>query len=365
MGPLLNEPRSPVTDAASILRCPACRAAKLRVAGSGLTCESCGAIFSADPQTGVIAFSAAHADGAVKSDIQKWWGDLYAQVYRDYDRTLAAETLDADLDDLDAMFRRRRHIAAVEMGALDLAGKRVLEIGSGAGAHSCLFKRRGADLTAIDLTPARALSTARKLALARGPGPARAYQADAEGLPFRDETFDIVYSNGVLHHSKDTNACVAEVRRVLKPGGRAVIMLYSRHSANYWLSIVPRGILLGGIFRRPEAEWVGRVTEGTPKFGATRNPITRVYSALALREVFSGFTVESLRKFSFQFDNFSVPRLTQIRDWALKILGHKPYRGGGMLVYGKPFYAETDFELALGPWIGWGWAIVARKPSNK
>ena len=353
-------------DRTAVLRCPACRATGLRVTSdSSLVCADCGTAFPADPQTGVIAFSAAHADGAIKSDIQKWWGDLYAQVYRDYDRTLSAETLEADLDDLDAMFRRRRHMAAVEMGALDLAGKRVLEIGSVAGAHSCLFKRRGADLTAVDLTPARALSTARKLALARGDGPARAYQADAENLPFRDEIFDIVYSNGVLHHSEDTVRCIAEVKRVLKPGGRAVIMLYSRHSANYWLSIVPRGILFGGIFRRPEAEWVGRVTEGTPKFGTTRNPITRVYSARAMRALFSDFAVESLRKCSFQFDNFCVPRLTQIRDWTLKTLGHKPFVGGGVLVYGKPSYADTDLELALAPLLGWGWAIVARKAPNK
>ena len=326
-----------------------------------MACGACNAIFPADPETGVVAFSAGQIEGGIKGDIQKWWGDLYAQIYQGYDRTLNAQSLDADLDDLEAMFRRNRHVAAVEMGALDLAGKRVLEIGSGAGAHSCLFKRRGADLVAVDLTPTRALSTARKLALARGPGPARAYQADAENLPFRDESFDVVYSNGVLHHSEDTVRCVAEVRRVLKPGGRTVIMLYSRHSANYWLSIVPRGILFGGIFRWSEAEWVGRVTEGTPKFGTTRNPITRVYSARALRKLFADFNVESLRKFSFQFDNFSVPRLTQIRDWALKTLGHKPYRGGGMLVYGKPFYAETGLELALAPLIGWGWAIVARK----
>jgi ubiquinone/menaquinone biosynthesis C-methylase UbiE len=352
----------PATLPADIVCSPCCRAPLARGSREReLACSACGANFPVDPETGVVAFSAAPADGAVKSDIRKWWDDLYKQIYRDYDRTMNAASLDADLDDLDALFRRRRHMAAIEMGAFDLTGKRVLEIGSGAGAHSCLFKRCGADITAVDLTPARALSTARKLGLARGPGPARAYQADAESLPFRDETFDIVYSNGVLHHSENTERCVAEVRRVLKTGGRAVIMLYSRHSANYWLSIVPRGILFGGIFRWPEAEWVGRVTEGTPKFGATRNPITRVYTARAMRALFSDFAVESLRKFGFQLDNFCVPRLTQIRDWALKTLGHKPFRGGGMLVYGKPFYADTDLELALAPALGWGWAIVARK----
>lgn len=347
-----------------ILRCPRCHKPVLRHSDNrSLICNACSAGFAADPNSGVVAFSAAHADGSVKNDIQQWWGDLYEQIYRGYDLQLTARTLDEDLDDLDALFRRRKHMAVIEMGGFDLTGKRVLEIGSGAGAHSCLFKRRGADVVAVDLTPARALSTARKLSLARGPGPSVAYQADAESLPFHDETFDIVYSNGVLHHSEDTVRCVAEVRRVLKPGGHAVIMLYARHSANYWLSLLPRGILFGGIFRWPEAEWIGRITEGTPRFGSTRNPITRVYSARAMRALFSSFNIESLRKCSFQFDNFALPRLTQIRDRVLNAMGHKPHHGGGQLIYGKPFYPETALELALGPWIGWGWTIVVRKPS--
>jgi ubiquinone/menaquinone biosynthesis C-methylase UbiE len=345
----------------SVMRCPACRAASLGTAEAGLVCGACATRFPADPKTGVVAFSTGFSDASIKSDIQRWWGDLYAQIYQGYDQNLTETGLDADLDDLEAMFRHCRHIASIEMGGLSLAGRSVLEIGSGAGAHSCLFKRRGADVVAVDLTPARAMSTARKLALARGAGIAQAYQADAESLPFQDASFDIVYSNGVLHHSEDTARCISEVHRVLKPGGHAVIMLYARHSANFWLSIVPRGLIFGGMFHWPEAEWIGRVTEGKPKFGTTRNPITRVYSAKAIRTLFAGFTLESLRKFSFQFDNFAVPQLTQIRDAALKWLGYRPYQGGGMLVYGKPFYADTSLELALGPSIGWGWAIVARK----
>mgnify|MGYP001581771752 CR=1 FL=1 len=61
-------------DTTALLRCPQCRAADLRVyEDSRLACESCGADFLADPQTGVVAFSAVHAAGAVKNDIQKWW----------------------------------------------------------------------------------------------------------------------------------------------------------------------------------------------------------------------------------------------------------------------------------------------------
>lgn len=349
------------SDIENLLRCPACGATALVAKAASVACGACGRHYPFDEKTGVVLFAERFDADMVKHDIQNWWDDLYRQAYGDFDRTLTAERLDTLLDDLAAMFRERGHIAVTEMDPNALAGRRILEIGSGAGAHSCLFKRTGADIVAVDITPSRAAATAHKLTLARGPGPARAYQADAEALPFRDGTFDVVYSNGVLHHSEDTGRCIAEVHRVLKPGGRAVIMLYSRHSAAFWASVVPRAILCGAIFRLPEAQWIGRVTEGKPKFGATRNPITRVYSAAEMRRLLSGFEIESLRKSSFQFDNFAIPRLTQIRDRILALLG-RPARPGGLLVYGKPYYNDTPTETALGRYMGWCWNVVARKP---
>ena len=56
--------------------------------------------------------------------------------------------------------------------------------------------------------------------------------ADAENLPFTDALFDYVYSFGVMHHAPDTQRCVEEAYRVLRPGGQALIMLYHRHSLN-------------------------------------------------------------------------------------------------------------------------------------
>ena len=103
-------------------------------------------------------------------------------------------------------------------------GLRVLEIGVGLGADHQRFAEAGADLWGIDLTDRAVEHTRRRLAafgltshLAVG---------DAERLEFADASFDRVYSWGVLHHSPDTPKAIAEVWRVLKPGGEARIMIY-------------------------------------------------------------------------------------------------------------------------------------------
>ena len=133
-----------------------------------------------------------------KENIQAFWGDLYKQLYAENDASLSPESLERQIDELEDLFKIREQSCVVEMPLEDLAGKTVLEIGSGAGGHSCIFKRHGADVTAIDITPERVISTAAKLDMLKG-GSGRAMQADAENLPFDDDSFDIVYSNSVLH----------------------------------------------------------------------------------------------------------------------------------------------------------------------
>ncbi len=138
--------------------------------------------------------------GAIKRDIRAWWGDLYRQLYAETDARLTPESLARALDELEDLFRRREHLASVEMPLDALAGQSVLEIGCGGGGHSALFCRKGASVVAVDITSKRAVSAALKLSLLPECD-GRAYQADAENLPFRDDSFDIVYSNGVLHPS--------------------------------------------------------------------------------------------------------------------------------------------------------------------
>jgi ubiquinone/menaquinone biosynthesis C-methylase UbiE len=187
-----------------------------------------------------------------KQPIASFWGDTCKQWYSAHD-SLTKEDLRSELKLLEEYFEIRKHLATVEMPLKNLKGKSVLDIGSGAGGHAALYRSYGANLTAVDYTPERVECTAKKLKLLEDvEGSGRSLRADAEKLPFEDNTFDIVHSNGVLHHTPDTSKAIREVYRVLKPGGRAIIMLYSRHSMYFWLNLVPKAILNLSMFRLPE-----------------------------------------------------------------------------------------------------------------
>jgi ubiquinone/menaquinone biosynthesis C-methylase UbiE len=342
------------------LRCPNCCARELTFeAPSRVICGNCWANFPAQSEIRMVSLISPFMEGDLKADIQSWWADLYKQAYLGHEENIDKVKFSDQLEELEDLFRQRRHLAVVEMPVNELAGKRVLEIGSGSGAHSAMFKHHGAIITAVDITPERAAATARKLRLVSG-SDSSVFNADAENLPFVDDYFDMVYSNGVLHHSTNTEQCIAEVNRVLKPGGKAVLMLYSRHSAIYWFNIVPRALFTGEMFRWPEAQWIGRLTEGKPKFGETKNPYTRVYSANEVRALLEDFNEIRLRKASFQFDNFCIPRLTQIRHGTLCLLGYEEHPGG-RLVYGRAVVPDTPIELFLGNIAGFSWNIVAVK----
>lgn len=113
-------------------------------------------------------------------------------------------------------------------GFTEVAGKAVLEIGVGLGADHEQFARGGAVLTGVDITPRAVSRTAERFALM---GLSSDIQvANAEQLPFADNSFDHVYSWGVLHHTPNTPKAIAEALRVLKPGGHYRIMIYNKWS---------------------------------------------------------------------------------------------------------------------------------------
>ncbi len=301
------------------------------------------------------------SDPVRKQDVQKFWKSLYASLYDDVDATLTREQLLQGIDDLEDMFRFRGHMSTIEVPLESLRGLRVLEIGPGAGGHSALLAKYGAVMSSVDLTFDRARATNAKFQL-MGDAAAgcQALQSDGENLPFADETFDLVYSNGVLHHSPDTQGAIDEAFRVLKPGGQAVIMLYCKSSWHYWFNMVfCVGLLQGKLLTG--RNWLGRATEWGGKNKQTvENPITRCYTASEMRQLFRRFQQITLRKTDFYF--YLIPKLGRLyRRWQIKRYGTHP---GGILVYGEPWPIQSPLELWLGKGIGFSWFLSAKKPDH-
>ena len=101
----------------------------------------------------------------------------------------------------------------------------VLEVGCGTGADLLQFAKHGAIATGVDLTE-RHLDLARR----RVGSLATVLKADMRQLPFENGTFDYVYSHGVIHHSDEPEKVAREILRVLRPGGRFNVQVYSLFS---------------------------------------------------------------------------------------------------------------------------------------
>lgn len=161
---------------------------------------------------------------------------------------------------------------------------RVLEIGVGMGADYLEWLKAGARATGIDMSEA-SLERARRRCRSAGFVP-DLQLADAEHLPFANETFDVVYSYGVMHHSPNTARCLQEAWRVLKPGGEARIMLYHHPSLTGAMLWLRYGALRGKsmwktVFERLESP-------GTKTYSkAETSLLMSGFENLAMRQVFS------------------------------------------------------------------------------
>jgi len=166
------------------------------------------------------------------------------------------------------------------------AGDTVLEIGGGMGTDLSQFARHGAITTDLDLSAGH-LRLAQENFHWRGLK-GRFIHHDAETLPFEDHTFDVVYSNGVIHHTPNTQSVVREIGRVLKPGGTAIVMVYAENSLHYWRNLVwAIGIKEQKIDVQSMGEIMSRAVERSDN--ASARPLVKVYTPERLRALFRGF----------------------------------------------------------------------------
>jgi len=241
------------------------------------------------------------------------------------------------------------------LSKVDWRGKRVLEIGAGVGIDARNIIGRGGVYTGINVDRGSTEATSHALRAFSLPG--IALERDATSLEFPDGTFDVVYSFGVLHHIPDVKRAVAEIRRVLKPGGELLVMLYNRSSINYAVEImflrklglrilpVPGVIALLGWMGLPreklqrhkelrrqkramtDQDWLSRNTNGPD------NPYARVCGAKEAAELFAAFQIESNEVYFFDH-----------RHWG--VLGH---------------LVPRNLRRALGRRWGWHRIVYARK----
>lgn len=213
----------------------------------------------------------------------------------------------------------------------------VIEIGFGPGYDALTFLESGADYHGIDITPENVERTRKHLGL-YGFAP-DVQQGDAENLPFSDASFDIAFSNGVLHHVPDMARAFSEAYRVLKPGGQATFILYNKNSLFYRVTLdLWQGRLLGG---NRETSLDDRL-RGIEANEAGEKPLVRVYTPNDCKRLMleAGFA----------------PPHTQVRKLVWEDLPYVPAL--------KSLYPRLPKAL-LG-WFGrrWGWYVIvsARKP---
>lgn len=122
-------------------------------------------------------------------------------------------------------------------------GCAILEIGLGTGVDFCRWAAVSPHVVGIDLSATAVTLTRQHLAIRGLRG--HVQQANTEELPFRANTFDLVYSFGVLHHTPNIRAAIGEVWRVLRPGGSIRLMLYHLDSWVAWLTWLQYGLAKG------------------------------------------------------------------------------------------------------------------------
>lgn len=179
----------------------------------------------------------------------------------------------------------------------DLIDKDVLEIGTGQGTHAQIIAPLCKSFTGIDLTESASRMCERRLKLFGIAG--NIQQMDAECMTFADDSFDYVWSWGVIHHSSNTLKLLEEMHRVLRTGGRSTVMVYHR---SWWHFHV--GAFLRQVFQaRSRGGGLHHAAQG-----GTDGAIARFYTAKEWRAVTAGlFEVDEIRIYGLKVELLPLP----------------------------------------------------------
>ncbi|MCL5985079.1 MAG: methyltransferase domain-containing protein [Actinobacteria bacterium] len=283
----------------------------------------------------------------IDSDLQKknieWW-DQNPMSY-DWDKTLEEregtkeffQAIDERFFNALKIFAHPEFPNQVPFSELidykSLVNKNVLEVGCGLGGNAAILAKEGVNLNAIDITPGAVDLCKKRFDLFSLKGDISL--GDAENLHFADDEFEFIWSWGVIHHTANMQNAVDEIRRVLKPGGIAKIMVYHRNSFRYWiLGGLYYGIIKGRLFRMSINEVNKSFTDGF---------IVRHLTKREARRMFSKFKKIRLRVMDQGESVIPSPKINRVLDFLL------------------PFGLNSKFQLFLMRRFGWFLFIEAEK----
>ncbi len=320
-------------DLLSVLRCTVCRSS-LEWENNECRCDKCGKTFPA--VRGVLRFVDAIN-----------YADSFGYQWQEFSTT-----------QLLPGFAEMNFRAKTGLRVEDLRGKLVLDVGCGMGRFAEVATRWGARVVGVDLSAAAEVA-ARNLADRNFV----AFQADVLSLPFAPETFDCIYSIGVLHHTPDCEKAFKNLPQYLKPGGNLAVWLYSGYNNWYRFSDQYRKIThrvpirkLHSFFRVavPSLYWLGRGLGAVPLVGRplagmvnhlfpisqSRNPEVRVLDTLDWYspQYQSKHTYEQVFRW---FESSGLEALT-VADMSIGVKGRKPVLARSVASFETHFGSSVD-----------------------
>lgn len=259
---------------------------------------------------------------------EQWNANPCGQVYAD--RTFEIDSLEF----FDSVNQKRAELSDPWIAkAIPFSSgkeKKVLEIGFGMGSDLLNWANHGADCYGIDITPEHYRLATLNFALHKKQ--AQLKLADASDIPFPSQYFDIVYSNGVLHHTPDTVRSISEAYRVLRPGGRFIFTMYRTYSAFHLVAkILVEGLLQGKLRKLGYRGLMATVEYGAD--GVIRKPLVKTYSRKQLKHILEDFS-----KVEFKVAYFKREHLLRFGKWMPRFL-----------------------EKWLERWLGWYLIVYATK----
>ena len=167
-----------------------------------------------------------------------------------------------------------------------IIGMNVLEIGCGYGFHAemILKNSKPKNYTAIDITTEAIEATKKRLELKRfNMENVKLINADAENLPIKDDTLDVIWSWGVIHHSLNTEKIISEIYRTLKKNGKFKIMIYNKNSFRYYVLGMFRGIFNLKFLKKNLKEINMEYTDGYYARHFTQKEVKKLFSQSNLK----------------------------------------------------------------------------------